>query len=48
MSTANMVADIYLEKDKKMGPPTFDQKDVVTRAKKIKMWLMNKRINYLG
>ena len=43
-----MVADRYMEKDKKMIPPTFDQKDVVTWVKKINMWLMKKRRYHLG
>ena len=47
MSISNMVANEKRESDK-TGVPLIDVKDVVTWAKKIKMYLMKKKRNHLG
>lgn len=48
MSTSNMVAENKLEMDKHGGPPPIDTSDVVTWAKKLKVYLMRKKRNHLG
>ena len=43
-----MVADAKGEKDDMAGLPAFDPSNVVTWAKRLKMWLMRKKRNHLG
>ena len=43
-----MVAENKMESDKYGGPPPIDTKDVVSWAKRIKMFLMKKKRNHIG
>ena len=48
MSVSNMVADNNKEQEDMKGLPMFDSVNVVTWSKKLKMWLMRKKLNHLG
>ena len=48
MSDPIMVADVKGDKEDMAGLPVFDSSNVVTWAKKLKMWLMRKKRNHLG
>ena len=43
MSVSNKVAVINKEREDMNGLPIFDSVNVVTRSKKLKMWLMLKK-----